>query len=152
MQTKRFVPQRSTDGKFYFNLLAANGQVIATSEMYDTHAAMMKGIASVRKNAGRFETLEKRVEKWAKDKGILDNATIISQSEKTVEEALELEKAAAEGDLVGYNDALGDVLVTIIIGAKLRGVSLLDCLSDVLDIIEKRTGKMENGKFIKDTK
>lgn len=150
MQTKRFIPQRSSDGKFYFNLLAANGQVIATSEMYDTHAAMMKGIASVRKNAGRFETLSKRVIKWANDKGILDNATIISQSEKTVEEALELEKAAAEGDLVAYNDALGDVLVTIIIGAKLRGVDSLECLADVLEIIEKRTGKMVDGKFLKD--
>lgn len=141
---------RSADGKFYFNLIAANGQVIATSEMYDTHAAMIKGIASVRKNAGRFETLSKRVVKWANDRGILDKASIISQSEKTVEEALELEKAAAEGDLVAYNDALGDVLVTLIIGAKLRGVDLLECLADVLEIIEKRTGKMVDGKFLKD--
>jgi len=34
-----------------FDLLAANGQVVATSEVYDTKAACEKGIASVRKLA-----------------------------------------------------------------------------------------------------
>ena len=34
-----------------FDLTAGNGQVIATSEVYETHAACVKGIESVRKNA-----------------------------------------------------------------------------------------------------
>lgn len=34
-----------------FDLKAANGQVIATSEVYTTEAACRKGIASIRKNA-----------------------------------------------------------------------------------------------------
>ncbi len=34
-----------------FDLLAANGQSILTSEVYDSGAACRKGIASVRKNA-----------------------------------------------------------------------------------------------------
>ena len=34
-----------------FDLRAANGEVIATSEVYHTEAACRKGIASVRKNA-----------------------------------------------------------------------------------------------------
>ena len=34
-----------------FDLKAANGQVIATSEVYETAAACRKGIASVKKNA-----------------------------------------------------------------------------------------------------
>lgn len=34
-----------------FDLRAANGQVIATSEVYDTQASCLRGIESVRKNA-----------------------------------------------------------------------------------------------------
>jgi uncharacterized protein YegP (UPF0339 family) len=37
-------------GKVHFNLLATNGQVIATSEPYESKAAALKGIESV-KNA-----------------------------------------------------------------------------------------------------
>ena len=102
------------------------------------------------KNAGRFETLAMRVEKWAKDKGILDKGTLITQAQKTQEEAAELALAAMSKDKEGYADALGDVIVTIIIGSKMSGNNLMDCLEDVLDIIEKRTGSMQNGQFIKD--
>ena len=34
-----------------FHLKAANGETIATSELYTTHASMQSGIRSVRKNA-----------------------------------------------------------------------------------------------------
>lgn len=40
----------STNNKPYFNLKAANGQVIGTSEMYESEAGMETGIASVKKN------------------------------------------------------------------------------------------------------
>lgn len=42
---------RSVPSGVKFDLTAGNGQVIATSEVYDTHAACIKGIGSVRKNA-----------------------------------------------------------------------------------------------------
>ena len=38
------------DGKPYFNLKAANHQIIGTSEQYNTEAAREKGIASVKNN------------------------------------------------------------------------------------------------------
>ena len=41
-----------------FDLKATNGQVIATSEIYKTHAACIKGLASVRKNAPEAEIVE----------------------------------------------------------------------------------------------
>ena len=41
----------STNGKHYFNLKATNGQVIGTSQQYETTASMETGIASVAKNA-----------------------------------------------------------------------------------------------------
>ena len=46
-----FVLSKGSTGKFRFNLVASNGQVVATSEAYNTKAAAMAGIASVRKNA-----------------------------------------------------------------------------------------------------
>jgi uncharacterized protein len=47
----KFVLKKNSNGKFHFNLHATNGQVIATSEMYESKAAAEKGIESVKKNA-----------------------------------------------------------------------------------------------------
>jgi uncharacterized protein len=49
----KFVLKRSTNGKYHFNLQAANGEVIATSELYESKASAQKGIESVRVNAPR---------------------------------------------------------------------------------------------------
>jgi len=46
----KFERKTAKNGKFYFNLMATNGQVIGTSEMYDTEAARDNGIASVKTN------------------------------------------------------------------------------------------------------
>jgi uncharacterized protein YegP (UPF0339 family) len=47
----KFVLKKGSTGKFHFNLQAANGQVIATSEAYESRSAAMNGIESVKKNA-----------------------------------------------------------------------------------------------------
>ena len=47
----KFVLKKGSTGKFHFNLLATNGQVIATSEAYESKAAAINGIESVKKNA-----------------------------------------------------------------------------------------------------
>ena len=148
--TNKFIKHESTDGQHYFTLIAGNGEVIATSEMYRTKAGRDRGIRSVKANAGRYETLAMRVEKWAKDKGILDKATLVTQAYKTLEEATELLDAANTNHPFEYRDALGDVVVTLIIGAKMSGNNLMDCLEDVLNVIEKRTGVIQNGQFVKD--
>ncbi len=54
----RFDRLESKNGKFYFNLKATNGQIIGTSEMYETNASMENGIASVAKNAPDAEVKE----------------------------------------------------------------------------------------------
>lgn len=43
--------KESSNGKFYFNLLAANHQVIGKSQMYESKQGMQNGIESVTKNA-----------------------------------------------------------------------------------------------------
>lgn len=54
----KFVLKTAKNGKVHFNLKASNGQIILTSEKYETRAAAVKGIESVRKNSAsdaRFE-------------------------------------------------------------------------------------------------
>lgn len=47
----KFVLKKGSTGKFRFNLHATNGQVIASSETYDSKQAAVNGIKSVQKNA-----------------------------------------------------------------------------------------------------
>lgn len=47
----RFDKQSSSNGKFYFNLKASNGQVIGKSQMYESESGRDNGIASVMTNA-----------------------------------------------------------------------------------------------------
>ena len=56
----KFELKKSKNDKFVFNLLAGNGQVILTSEMYESKASALNGIESVKKNApddGRYSRL-----------------------------------------------------------------------------------------------
>jgi uncharacterized protein YegP (UPF0339 family) len=48
-------PSARSTGKFRFNLVATNGQVIATSEAYESKASAIKGIESVKRNAPTAE-------------------------------------------------------------------------------------------------
>lgn len=48
----------SNNGKPMFNLKAGNGQIIGTSELYESEAARENGIESVKKNAPDAEVVE----------------------------------------------------------------------------------------------
>ena len=50
---ERFDINRSSDDQFYFNLVARNNEIIATSEMYTTKQNCINGINSVKTNAPR---------------------------------------------------------------------------------------------------
>lgn len=97
-----------------------------------------------------FFELEVAIEQWAKDKGILDNATTMKQAEKTHEEVLELMSAIDEDNREEIKDAIGDIVVTLIIQAKMQGMTIEECLNAAYDVISKRTGRMVNGQFVKD--
>jgi uncharacterized protein YegP (UPF0339 family) len=47
----KFVLKKGSTGKFRFNLVATNGQVIATSESYESKASTINGIELVKRNA-----------------------------------------------------------------------------------------------------
>jgi uncharacterized protein YegP (UPF0339 family) len=46
---------RDPRGKYHLNLVAPNGQVIATSESYESKASALNGIEAVRSNAADAE-------------------------------------------------------------------------------------------------
>ena len=54
----KFELYKDKKGEFRFRLIAANGQVIATSEGYASKAACKKGIESVKKNAPDTDIVE----------------------------------------------------------------------------------------------
>ncbi|WP_158838031.1 YegP family protein [Polaribacter sp. L3A8] len=52
----KFDKKTSSNGKPYFNLKASNGQIIGTSEMYESTSGRDNGIASVKNNAPSAST------------------------------------------------------------------------------------------------
>ena len=123
-----------------------------------------------------YEELSALVLQWGEDKGIFAKSTPLRQLDKTQEELDEtkeaLQKLASltdqqilseklltddpdtldleEDALAEAKDGIGDMLVTIILLAKMVDMDTVDCLQSAYDVIKKRTGKMVNGQFVKD--
>lgn len=99
--------------------------------------------------------LECAVENWAEEKGILDHSNPLKQALKTQEELSELMEAiideqGGENRTDEIEDAIGDIMVTMIIQARMQRVTIERCLEKAYNVISKRTGRMINGKFEKD--
>ena len=61
----KFVVKKGSTGKFRFVLLSTNGQVVATSEAYNSKASAMNGIKSVRNLVGQAEIQDQTTKEWA---------------------------------------------------------------------------------------
>ncbi len=55
----KYERKTASNGKFHFNLKAANGQIIGSSQMYASEAGMENGIESVKNNAPNAEVVDK---------------------------------------------------------------------------------------------
>ncbi|KKK78446.1 hypothetical protein LCGC14_2843460, partial [marine sediment metagenome] len=97
-----------------------------------------------------LEQLEQGVIDWAFEKGIIEHSDAISQFKKMDEEVDEYYEALMDDKPDEIKLELGDVFVTAIIHAKLHGLSAAECIEAALNKITKRTGKMEDGVFVKD--
>ena len=103
----------------------------------------------------KYEELEEKVIEWAKDRNILESSNAIKQISKTQEEldeTLDALKRLEQGEeaMLEVADGIGDMLVTIILLAKIVGLESVDCLADAYDEIKDRKGKMVNGLFVKE--
>lgn len=95
---------------------------------------------------------ELNVIRWAEARQIIPNSTPLAQAVKTTEEVAELLKALSKGDMAEAKDAYGDVLVTLIIGAALADVDLVECLEGAYAVIKDRRGHLtKDGIFVKES-
>lgn len=97
-----------------------------------------------------FKELQELVLQWADDKEILSKATPMTQFKKTQEEVDELADAIVFDLPEQVEDAIGDIMVTLIIQAKMWDLDAEQCLATAYNVISKRTGKMVDGVFVKD--
>lgn len=97
-----------------------------------------------------FEEIESLVIDWAKDKGILEKATKLTQASKTLEEYNEMLLALITNNKDELIDSIGDQVVTLIIQAHMNGVTVVQCLNVAYNVIKDRKGKMINGQFVKE--
>ena len=97
-----------------------------------------------------FKELQENIIKWAEDKQILCPENQYKQLIKCMEELGELSGALLKKDNLGIIDGLGDTIVTLIILSKQLDLDLVKCLESAYNEIKDRTGKNENGIFIKD--
>lgn len=91
---------------------------------------------------------EQDIIQWAKDRNILKEATAESQALKTLEEVKELISAKSDGEA---KDAIGDAIVTLVIGAAMRGTSIGECTELAWQEIKDRKGVMVHGFFVKES-
>lgn len=98
-----------------------------------------------------YRVTEADVIRWAEARRIIPNSTPMAQAIKTHEELGELLSALHRGDRKGIVDSYGDVLVTLIIGAALADVDLVECLNAAWEEIKDRRGTLrEDGVFVKE--
>jgi homoserine kinase len=98
-----------------------------------------------------FEIISEKVTDWAKARQIIPNSTPMAQAIKTTEEVAELLKALSKKDLKEAEDAYGDILVTLVIGASLANLNLIKCFNSAYEVIKDRKGYLSSdGIFIKE--
>jgi len=92
----------------------------------------------------------KLIRGWASKRGLYDKGDPMTQYVKLQEEAGELAKALLKKDEPEVIDAIGDIVVVLTNLAHLKGYKIEDCIQSAYDVINKRTGKMIDGTFVKD--
>ena len=97
-----------------------------------------------------YAEVEMDVLRWGEARGIVKNGKAISQAIKTLEETTELLDAINRNDLEATKDAVGDVVVTLIMVCAILDIDLVDCLQGSYTEIKFRKGYLTpEGTFIK---
>ena len=91
-----------------------------------------------------------KIRDWAEYNGIYAKGDPKTQYIKLMEEAGEVGRAILKQDLPEIKDGIGDMVVVLTNLAELCDMTIEECVGSAYDVISKRTGKMENGTFVKD--
>ena len=100
--------------------------------------------------ASSLDDLSMAVLAWADERGLIEAENAPRQMLKVVEELGELTGAMAKQRDEDIVDAIGDVMVTILILAAQLGFNATECLGVAYNEIAQRTGTTVDGVFIKD--
>lgn len=99
-----------------------------------------------------YAEFEMKIVQWGEARGIVQNATAQSQAIKTLEEVTELFDALNKKDIEATKDALGDIVVTLIMVCAVLDVDLVSCLKGAYNEIKDRKGYLtKEGIFVKET-
>ena len=98
-----------------------------------------------------YADVEMKVVQWGEARGIVQNATAMSQAIKTLEETTELLAAINKKNIEETKDAVGDIVVTLIMVCAVLDINLVDCLKGAYAEIKDRKGYLtKEGVFVKE--
>ena len=98
-----------------------------------------------------FAKYESLVLQWGTARGIIQHGKPMGQAIKTLEEVTELLDAINKGDMPAVKDAVGDVVVTLLMACATLDIDLTQCLASAYAEIKDRKGTlMPNGVFVKE--
>ena len=98
-----------------------------------------------------MEKLVQEVIQWGKEKNIVKKENSYKQFCKAmIEGVAEVGTALNNKDKEELIDAIGDSTVTLILLAAQNNLDFKNCLEVAYNVIKDRTGKTENGVFVKD--
>ena len=116
----------------------------------NTGALKMSGHKGLNLNIGSLNRFD-LIRTWADERGLYDKGDTKTQYLKLMEEAGELGRAILKDDQPEVVDAIGDMVVVLTNLSELAGYNIEHCIDEAYNVISKRTGKMINGTFVKDT-
>ncbi len=97
-----------------------------------------------------YSEIEMKVLQWGEARKIVQNATAMSQAIKTLEETTELLDAINKNDIDEIKDAVGDIVVTLIMVCSVKDIDLVSCLDGSYQQIKDRKGYLTpQGTFVK---
>jgi NTP pyrophosphatase (non-canonical NTP hydrolase) len=108
-------------------------------------------IVNRKDNEMSYSEIEMKVVQWGEARGIVQNATALSQAIKTLEEVTELFDAINKKNLDEAKDAVGDIVVTLIMVCAVLDIDLVECLAGAYNEIKDRKGYLTpEGIFVKE--
>lgn len=96
-----------------------------------------------------LDELQTLIESWA-IKRQLHNKDYKLQALKLVEEVGELASGVLKGNIDETIDAVGDIFVVLTVFCLQHRLDFQTCVDSAYNVIKDRTGKMQNGVFVKD--
>ena len=98
-----------------------------------------------------LDELNRLVVQWGEERQIISNSTPKEQFLKCVSEVGELGDALAKANHGEMIDAIGDVIVTLIMVAECAGIDIAYCLHSAWNQIKDRRGHLTpDGVFVKE--